>query len=303
MSAGLRDDWKEHQRAAWLACWPIARTALLLVFRRRLFWLLLGIALLTFMFMFGAIYLLAELKAQQPGIGRMLSRMLPDLDGSGRTFLNFMLAQGTVTMILLAFAGSVLAGNDHRRGGLTFYLSRRINVLYYSVGKLLAIGLLVSLTTTLPALILYLEQGLLVDTTEYFRENYNILFGILGYGVLLSLTIGLLLFALVSWMPRPVPLVMTWGCLFVFLPILGRILSFVFRDREESIREALEGSHWLLLNLWRDLYILGARCFGEESLRRSDEDLLTGAAVVVATVCVLSFVAMVVRIRQLQHHS
>ena len=297
MSAGSLDDRNEQQRAAWLACWPIARTALLLVFRRKLFWLFLGIALLTFMFRFGVIYLLAELNTQQSGIGRMLSRLDPNLEGSGRTFLNFMLAQGTVTMILLAFAGSVLAGNDHQRGGLTFYLSRRVNVLHYSVGKLLAIGLLVSLTTTLPALILYLEQGLLVDTAEYFSENYNILFGILGYGVLLSLSIGLLLFALVSWMPRPVPLVMTWGCLFVFLPILGGILSFVFRDREENFREALEGSHWLLLNLWGDLSILGARCFGEE------EPLLSGAAIVVGSVCIFSFIAMMVRLRYLQHQS
>ena len=77
---------------------------------------MLGFALLNFLFVFGAIYLLATLKAQQPEIGKMLSVMLPDLAGTGKTFLNFMLAQGTVTMILLAFAGSVLAGNDHRRG-------------------------------------------------------------------------------------------------------------------------------------------------------------------------------------------
>ena len=126
-------DWKERPRAAWLAVWPIAFTALRLVFRRKLFWLLLGFALLNFLLVFGAIYLLATLEAQQPQIGKMLLRMLPELSGTGKTFLNFMLAQGTVTMILLAFAGSVLAGNDHLRGGLTFYLSRRINVLHLSL--------------------------------------------------------------------------------------------------------------------------------------------------------------------------
>ena len=292
MSAGSLDDRNEQQRAAWLACWPIARTALLLVFRRKLFWLFLGIALLTFMFRFGVIYLLAELNTQQSGIGRMLSRLDPNLEGSGRTFLNFMLAQGTVTMILLAFAGSVLAGNDHLRGGLTFYLSRRINVLHYTGGKLLAIGLLVSLTTTLPALVLFLEQGLLVDTAEYFSENYNIAIGILGYGGLIAVTLGLLLFALVSWMPRPVPLVMSWACLFVFLPVLSGILRWVFDDR-----------HWRLLNLWRDLYAIGSRCFGEAAVRSSDEAQLPEAAAVVFSVCLVSFIAIVVRIRQLRHQS
>ena len=292
MSAGSLDDRNEQQRAAWLACWPIARTALLLVFRRKLFWLFLGIALLTFMFRFGVIYLLAELNTQQSGIGRMLSRLDPNLEGSGRTFLNFMLAQGTVTMILLAFAGSVLAGNDHLRGGLTFYLSRRINVLHYTSGKLLAIGLLVSLTTTLPALVLFLEQGMLGDTAKYFSENYNIAIGILGYGGLIAVTLGLLLFALVSWMPRPVPLVMSWACLFVFLPVLSGILRWVFDDR-----------HWRLLNLWRDLYAIGSRCFGEAAVRSSDEAQLPEAAAVVFSVCLVSFIAIVVRIRQLRHQS
>ena len=171
MNDSSATDWIERPRAAWLAVWPIALTALRLVFRRKLFWLMLGFALLNFLFVFGAIYLLATLKAQQPEIGKMLSVMLPDLAGTGKTFLNFMFAQGTVTMILLAFAGSVLAGNDHLRGGLTFYLSRRINVLHYTGGKLLAIGLLVSLTTTLPALVLFLEQGMLGDTAKYFGEK------------------------------------------------------------------------------------------------------------------------------------
>jgi hypothetical protein len=280
-------DWIERPRAAWLAVWPIALTALRLVFRRKLFWLMLGFALLNFLFVFCAIYLLATLKAQQPEIGKMLSVMLPDLAGTGKTFLNFMFAQGTVTMILLAFAGSVLAGNDHLRGGLTFYLSRRISVLHYVGGKLLAIGLLVSLTTTLPALVLFLEQGMLGDTAKYFGENYNI-----GYGLLISVTLGLLLFALVSWMPRPVPLVMSWACLFFFLPVLSEILSKVFDDRQ-----------WRLLNLWRDIYAVGSRCFGEAAVRSRDVAQLSEAAAVIVAVCLLSFIAIVFRIRQLRHQS
>ena len=292
MNGSSATGWKEQPRTAWLAAWPIALTALRLVFRRKLFWLLLGFALLNFLFMFGAIYLLATLTAEQPEIGKMLSMMLPDLAGTGKTFLNFMLAQGTVTMILLAFAGSVLAGNDHRRGGLTFYLSRRINVLQYAGGKLLAIGLLVSLTTTFPALVLFLEQGMLGDTANYFAENYNIVIGILGYGGLIAVTLGLLLFALVSWMPRPVPLVMSWACLFFFLPVLSEILSKVFDDRQ-----------WRLLNLWRDIYAVGSRCFGEAAVRSRDVAQLSEAVVVIVVVCIVSFIAIMIRIRQQRHQS
>ncbi|MEE2948198.1 MAG: hypothetical protein VX392_07750 [Verrucomicrobiota bacterium] len=282
---------------AWFAVWAIARTALHLVFRRKLFWLLFAIALMSFLFMFGAIYLLATLRQQYPQVEQFITSMLKDLDGSGTTFLNFMVAQGTVTMILLAFAGSVLAGNDHSRGGLIFYLSRRINILHYAVGKLLAIGLLISLTTTLPALVLFIEYGLLGDTGKYFGENYSIVFGILGYGTLLSIVVGLLLFALVSWMPKPVPMVMLWGGLFVFLPILSRILTFAMREPGVRRRIALEESPWRLLDFWYDLFVVGNNFFGIE------KPLFTGAALVVFAICIFSVIAIVIRLRLLRHHS
>ena len=297
MSASGSQDETIVQRAAWFAAWPIARTAMHLVFRRKLFWVLFAIALLSFLFMFGAIYLLATLRQQYPQVEQFITGMLKDLDGSGTTFLNFMVAQGTVTMILLAFAGSVLAGNDHSRGGLIFYLSRRINVVHYAAGKLLAIGLIISLTTTLPALVLFIEYGLLGDTGTYFGEKYPIFFGILGYGALLSVAVGLLLFALVSWMPKPVPLVMLWGGLFVFLPILSRILTFAMREPGMRRRDAMEESPWRLLDFWNDLYIVGNKFFGV------DKPLFTGAVVVVFAVCIISVVAIVVRLRQLQHQS
>ena len=285
------------QRKAWFAAWPIARTALHLVFRRKLFWVLFALALLNFLFMFGAIYLLATLRQQYPQVEKFITSILKDLDGSGTTFLTFMWTQGTVTMILLAFAGSVLGGNDHSRGGLIFYLSRRVSVGHYAVGKLLAIGLLISLTTTLPALVLFIEYGLLGDTGKYFGENYSILFGILGYGALLSVAVGLLLFALLSCMPKPGPLVMLWGGLFVFLPILSKILTIVMREPGVRRRVAMEESPWRLLDFWYDLFVVGNKFFGV------DKPLLTGATVVVCAVCFFSGLVIVFRLRQLQHQS
>ena len=130
------------------------------------------------------------------------------------------------------------------------------------------------------------EQGMLGDTAKYFGENYNIAIGILGYGLLISVTLGLLLFALVSWMPRPVPLVMSWACLFFFLPVLSEILQRVFDDRQ-----------WRLLNLWRDIYAVGSRCFGESAVRSRDVAHLSEAAAVIVAVCIFSFIAIVFRIR------
>ena len=293
MSLALNKNDNFASRFAWFSVWPVARTAMHLVFRRKLFWLLLAIALLSFVFTFGAIYLLATLKQELPQMARFITSMLKDLDGSGTTYLNFMKLQGTVMMILLAFAGSVLAGNDHARGGFMFYMSRRITLVHYALGKLLAIGLFVLLITTVPALVLFFEYGLLGNFIEYFSENFQIVFGILGYGILLSVAIGLLLLALVSWMPRPVPLVILWGGLFVFLPILSRILAVALRDPEADLEE----SSWRLLDIWNDLYIVGSKFFGVSL------PLFNGAVIVVCGVCLCSIMAIFFRLRYLQHQS
>ena len=272
-------------RPSWFACWSIARTGLLLVLRRKLFWLILALAAFNFLFVFAIIYLKAQVVEQAPRMARFVDNILSDVTGTGETYLNFMFAQGTVTMLLLAFAGSMLIGDDMRRGGLTFYLSRRIGRWHFVVGKLLAIGLLVSLTTTLPALVLYVEYGLLMDSSNYFWENLGILRGILGYGLILSVTLSLLLFAMASWLHKTVPLVMSWACLFIMVPALALLLRRVFDDR-----------NWTLLMLWRDIRLLGAWCFGAVNTTREEELLLPAAGVVLA-VCVLSLLALIPRVR------
>jgi ABC-type transport system involved in multi-copper enzyme maturation permease subunit len=277
--------WSERLRPSWLACWPIARTGLVLILRRKIFWLLLAVALLHFLFLFAVIYLKAQIVSQNPQLARFVDRILSSVTGTGETYRDFMSAQGTVTMLLLAFAGAILVGDDMRQGGLTFYLSRRIGRWHYVVGKLLSIGLLVSLTTTLPALILYLEYGLLTDSTVYFRANLGILRGILGYGLILSVTLGLLLSAMASWLQKTVPLVMSWACLFVMVPALAMLLRHVYDDR-----------NWMLLMLWRNIRLLGTWCFGGIDTNR-ELLLLKPSAMVVAAVCVLSALALIPRIR------
>lgn len=279
--------WEQRLRPSWFACWAIARTGVMLVVRRKIFWLLLGLALINFLFFFAMIYLKAQLVAENPGFQQFVDRLLRSVSGTGETYRDFMFAQGTVTMLLLAFAGETLVGADYRRGGLTFYLSRRISRWEYLAGKLLTIGLLVSITTTIPALILYVEYGLLTDSLTYFRENYRILFGILGYGVILAVVLGLVLFALASWLRRTVPLIMGWACLFVFLPAIGLLLRRVYHE-----------PMWSLLNLWRDIRLLGSWCFG--AIDEQNAELATWAAVIVLLVCVVSALTSIPRLRATQ---
>lgn len=257
----------------------------MLVLRRKIFWLLLAISLFYFLFLFAMIYLKAQIVTRNPQFRHFVDRVLSSVTGSGETYRDFMSAQGTVTMLLLALAGTMLVGSDLRRGGLTFYLSRRIGRWHYIVGKLLAIGLLVTLTTTIPAIILFLQYGLLTDSMRYFGENWRILLGIAGYGLVLSLTLGLVLFAMASWLQSTVPLVISWACLFVMIPAVALML-----------RHGYDNDYWMLLILWRDMRLVGTWCFGGIDTDR-EMRLLLPAATIVGLVCLVSLAAIVPRVR------
>ena len=69
LTSGYRD-WEDQLRPAWMASLPIAWTGVRLVLRRKLFWLLLGLALMNFLFLFATIYLKAEISVENPTIGR-----------------------------------------------------------------------------------------------------------------------------------------------------------------------------------------------------------------------------------------
>jgi len=283
LDSGYRD-WSGRLRPAWWACWPIAWTGVLLVLRRKLFWLLLGLALLDFLFFFATIYLKAQVSVQNPAVAAFVNQVLSSVTGAGKTYREFMFAQGTVTMLVLAFAGELLVGGDYDQGGLTFYLSRAVGRRHYVIGKLLAIALLVNMTTAIPALILFVEYGLLTNSLSYFRENWRIVLGILGYGAVMAVSLSLLLFALASWLHKNVPLVMSWACIFVLLPAVGEILRHTYDDRR-----------WRLLMFWRDIRLLGSWCF--DALSDNDVPLLTGAVWVVLAVWVVCILAIIPRVR------
>lgn len=278
--------WTAERRPAAFAAWPIARTAIVLVVRRRMFWVLLGFALINFLFHFAIIYFKAEVIARRPQVARFLDQIL--VTGRGDTYRDFMAAQGVVTMLLLAFAGAQMVGGDYQRGVMAFYLGRRLGRLHYIVGKLTAIAALVATITTIPTLLLFAEYGFLTDGIAYFRAEHRILWGILGYGGVLMLVLSLLVAALAAVLQRTVPLVMVWTGVFVFLPVLSELLRFLQHQ-----------VFWRLLDLWRDMQLLGDWCFGALD-NQSEWDRLPWAAVVCLTLTVVSTGVLLHRVKAIE---
>lgn len=276
----------EHRRSSpWWSCLSIVRVGLVLIFRRWVFWILIGLGLLNFLFHFAFIYLKANLTVQNENIAKFLDNY--KVTGTGQAYADFMFGQATICALLLAFAGSTLIGNDYRQGGMIFYLSRRIGKWQYIVGKLLTIAAVVTIVTTLPALILYIEYGTLSNSFQYFLDNPKVLRGILGYGAVLAVVQSLMIFAIAAWVPRTVPLVMTWLGLFVLLKGLADAMRAIDGNR-----------YWLLLGFWDDMHRLGRWCFG--SLDETRIPTAGYCLAVLSAVCAVSLLLIVRRVRAVE---
>jgi ABC-2 type transport system permease protein len=298
--------WRGQFRAPARAVWPIARVALGMLWRRKLFWVLYALGLLIFLMFFFGQFLLdwAETQIESTGpiaIGRfrarpeqllaLVRRGFKALSGSQDTFRYFFGYQGTTLVVMLTLAGSVLVGNDFVFGSLPFYLSKPVSRWHYVLGKCLAVGVVINLLSTVPALVLYVQYGLgnwdyFLDV-DYFRAadpaagpaGVVLLLGILGYGLLLTVCLSLLLVATASWVRRTMPMIMVWTALFLFLPLVAAILVDVLNFDER----------WRLLDLWNNLCLVGNTFLGlsQKGGRRGFQPEWYEALVVLGAVCVL----------------
>ncbi len=281
--------WRGKLRGPLNGSWAMARVSLRLMVRRKLFWALYGLAALIFFFFFYGQYLvvwiqlqtanqtvsLAGLQVRAGDLTRFLDRLA--LNGSAHTFGNFIWFEGYIAMIVLALAGAVLVGNDFHHGSLPFYLSKPIGRWHYVLGKCLGAAAFINLLTTIPALVLYVQAGLLYDWQAYFLDHGREFLGILGYGLVLTVTLSLLLVATAVWVRRTVPPVMVWSGVFVLCRMLASFLVDGQRFDE----------HWRLIDLWNDLYLVGLWCLGADwdAVRPIDQPQPWEAAVVVGLVC------------------
>ncbi len=219
--------WQGTFRRPLWGIWPIARVALGTLLRRRLFWVLYAASLLIFMmFFFGSFLLdwaatmlpatpvkIGNMSVEWERINQLMRQILRVLNGSQETFMYFFIYQGTMVMVLLTLAGAVLVGNDFTNRSLGFFLSKPIRRWHYLAGKLLAVGVVVNMLTTLPALVLFAQHGL--DDWDYFTHpnffaeagtgkgpaSWHLLLGILAYGAILTAFLSLMLVAIASLGP------------------------------------------------------------------------------------------------------
>ena len=130
--------WRGKLRGPTRASLAMARTSLVLLARRKLFWALYALSLMIFFFFFYGQYLVVWIQQQtatqtvQFGgvpvklveLTRFLDRL--NLNGSAHTFGNFIWFQGYIVMIVLALAGSAFSAPP--AAGPGFVAACRLNL-------------------------------------------------------------------------------------------------------------------------------------------------------------------------------
>jgi len=288
------------KRREW-SVWPVARTAMSMVFRRKLFWVLYALALLLFLMFFFGQYLIAWGEGQAPGEAAAANPMLwgvlnslkkaLKLDGSAECYRTFFSYQGYMVMVMLAMAGSIMVGNDFHHGSLPFYLSKPLSAWHYLLGKCIAVGLFVNLMTTLPAVVLFCQYRTLYSWGDFHSEE-RLLRGILGYGMVLTVVLSLTLVATATWLRRTVPLIMVWTALFLFVRLLtGALVDGLHLD-----------ARWRLFDLWNDMYVVGSTMLGlaRDKIPPSPQPAWYEAAFVLGALCVLCLSYLSLRIRAVE---
>ncbi len=273
--------------------------------RRWMFLILHGLALLMFLLFFFGQYLLFAAEGMLDQGGRIpvagvsvrpqrlveIFRNALKFNGSGETYRNFIWYQGYMTMIILALSGMHLVGNDFRHGSLSFYLSKPLTGRHYLAGKFLAVAVIINRLTTLPALVLFLQYAVLAEY-DYAGEQWPLMFGILGYGLVLTVVLGLLILTMAVAVRRTVPLVMIWTTLFFFFRLLA-----------ESLVDRLGyDPRWKLIDLWNDMYLLGNAMLGLDvkTLGRGLQPELLEASAVLGVVSLTCLIFLIRQIRAVE---
>jgi ABC-2 type transport system permease protein len=246
---------------------------------------------------------IGKLTTEPERIVPVIRQGLRVLNGSQETFMYFFIYQGSMVMVALTLAGSVLVGNDFTNRSLGFYLSKPIQRWHYLAGKCLAVAVVVNLLTTLPALILFAQHCLndweYLTNPNFFVQSgtgkgpasWPLLLGILGYGLILTVFLSLMLVTAASWLRRTMPLIMAWTSLFMFVRLLATMLV-----------DLKYGDRWRLIDLWNNLCIVGSRCLGFESytMGPSGQPTFLEASLVLLGVCGLCLIYLNLRTRAVE---
>jgi ABC-2 type transport system permease protein len=164
-------------------------------------------------------------------------------------FLGFLGIEAWMGFILTAWAGPGMVSKDFANQSLQLYLSRPLSRAEYLLGKVSVLGVLLSCTTWIPALVLFgLHAGL--QRNGWGWDHLWLAGSIIVAGLLWIALISLLSMALSVWVKWRVAATALMIGTFFLLPGVGEVFDVILR------------THWgKLLNFPYVMMVVSARLF------------------------------------------
>lgn len=150
-------------------------------------------------------------------------------------FSYFLAVEQWFAMVLILFAGPNLISQDLRYNALPLYFSRPLRRVDYVVGKLGVIVSLLSLVIVLPVVAAYLLGLIFSLDISVLRDTYHLLFASVAYGLVISVSAGLLILALSSLSRNSRYVAMFWIGMWFVTNSVALVLMLV--NMEQQARE------------------------------------------------------------------
>ena len=134
-------------------------------------------------------------------------------------------------MILILIVGPGLISRDLRANALPLYLSRPVRRVDYFLGKLGVVMTFLGLVLIVPAVIAYIFGLLFSVDLTVVRDTLGILIGAVAYGLLISISAGLLILALSALSRNSRHVALLWLGLWFVGNIGSSVLSAVHQQQ------------------------------------------------------------------------
>jgi ABC-2 type transport system permease protein len=143
----------------------------------------------------------------------------------------FMLTEVRFAMILVLIVGPSLISQDLRFNALPLYFSRPVRRIDYFLGKLGTVAYFMGMVLIVPSLVAYLLGLIFSLDMTIIRDTYRILLASIGYGVIMTLSISMLILALSALTRNSRFVALFWVC--VWFVSFGAAQAVMLIDEEQ----------------------------------------------------------------------
>jgi ABC-2 type transport system permease protein len=235
----------------WLA---IARHGVRVQLKSKIVWGLLILAWLPAIGLVAAVAVWGMVERQSVGVVSLVKSILPDdmlVDPNAyRTsawsiaYSSFFTVEMYIIMLLVVVTGPGLISRDLRFNALPLYFARPLTRLDYFMGKLGVIGALVAGVAVIPAVFAYIIGVCFSLDLKVVKDTYRVLLGSIAYGVVITLSVGMLMLALSTLSRRSVYVALMWFGIWWISSAVSLILTgfHIAQTQREFVNEAFRES-------------------------------------------------------------